>query len=252
MSRLIALDRAAIATSILQGTAIALLIASTSKLPASAAIFTGNSSGHFSTPYVEPDRDPNATFSIENTSDRTTFTSGKPGDTSLPNRLTFSQEAIATNGSLFPIGTLSFFNGQTFDGTNVSSVPLNVELALDSVNAAPFQFQYQLSFDLTLNNAEDYNSNADTILIEGNTQPRPLEFGRNFYQLTLLGFSQDDGRTFSRSLQAFEEQSVDSVLFAKIERAIKNGTNTADIPEPSASLTCFAIAVAIATKRFFH
>ena len=220
---------------------------------AAATNFSGTSSGSFGLPEIDLDRDPNPTFSVERTAiGSTTFTLGQPGESSRPSQLTFTQTSFtAIEDDPFSVGEISFFNGQTFDGTNVSGVPLNVELILDSVSRSPYQFQYQFNFDLTLNDAANYDGDADIVAIVDRTQTQPFNFEQKTYELALLGFSQDEGSTFAQSLSAFEDRVVTSTLFAQIELAAINAANNpaTDIPEPPLLAALLAFGSTLLIER---
>lgn len=229
---------------------LSFLSANTSAL--AAVTFTGSSSSFFGPPKINLEQDPNATFSIDSpTPGSTRFTLGKPGDSSQPNRLTFTQSDFTTTGNTpFSIGDLAFFNGQTFDGTNVSSVPLNIELGLNAIPQSRYPFQYQLAFDLTLNNTENYDSEADSLAILDTTRIQSFDFEQNTYELNLLGFSQDGGQTFARSLQVSEDQTASSTLFAQITlAAIDSNRPPTDIPEPALLSTYLLLGSLLLKKR---
>lgn len=108
----------------------------------------------------------------------------------MPNRLAFSVSGFATaENQLFSVGSLSYLNGQTFSGTNVSGVPFILELILNSPIQSQFQFQYQFGFNLTPNT--DPGSTADTLTLSSRTQSQSFDFEQNPYSLDLLGFSLD-------------------------------------------------------------
>ena len=226
--------RAASATAF----AVVSLIVSAVNAPARAAvIFTGNSSGTFGAPTIDPEVDPDATFRTESPAPGSEiFILGDPGEGSMPNQLAFSHAPfVASTNQPFSVGNLSYLNGQTFSGTNVSSVPFNLELALNPPVQSEYQFQYQFTFNLTPNTTDDTNATADTLNISGNPQTQSFEFEDNIYSLSLLGFSQDEGTTFTQELQAFEDQTVDSQLFAQIKlNSIAPPTNPpTSVPEPA-------------------
>lgn len=226
--------RAASATAV----AVVSLIVSAVNAPAKAAvIFTGESSGTFGTPTIDPAVDPNATFRTERPNPGSEiFILGDPGEGSMPNQLAFSRTpfAISTDRP-FSVGNLSYLNGQTFSGTNVSSVPFSVELALNPPVQSQYRFAYQFTFNLTPNTTDNTDSTADTLDISGNPQTQSFDFENDTYSLGLLGFSQDGGATFTQELRALEDQTVNSQLFAQIQlTSVAPPTESpVSIPEPA-------------------
>lgn len=186
-----------------------------------ASIFTGSSIGNFGNPTVNPETDPDALFSIENTTPQSeTFVSGEADTGSMPNRLTFLGTNFRTNANQpFAIGDLSYFNGQTFIGTNVSSVPIDISLEFNQPIETQHQFGYRFNFDLTPNTDV---SNADQLVVSGNPRPQTVTTEDTRYRIELLGFSQDNGATFSQSFEAPEDTVVNSTLFAQLKLASLN------------------------------
>jgi hypothetical protein len=203
-----------------------------------ATVFAGDSLGTFGTPTVDAAVDANATFSIENPNAQTeSFLLGEPGDGSVPNKLTFIGTTFSTAPEqVFSVGTLSYLNGQTFKGTNVSNVPLGVNLTFLQPVLTQQRFDYSFAFSLTPN--RDRDSSADSLTLSENPTPRPLEIEQAKYSLEILGFSLDNGATFTRDLQVSEDQVANGILFAQIRLASIAAEPTApaaptDIPEPA-------------------
>ncbi len=218
-----------------------------------AVIVSGSSSGSFGTPLVDLSVDSESLFSIEKLDSQTeTFTLGEAGGDSMPNQLTFiSKDFTATSEQAFSVGTLKYLNGQTFSGTNASSVPLGVNINLLQPTRSQQQFEYRFAFNLTPNT--DSNS-ADSLTISENPSPQTFTVEQDTYSIEILGFSPDDGATFTRSFQIPEDQSVDSTLFAQIKLAsMTSGGSGADqptdIPEPTAIAGLLVIAGAMRIRR---
>ncbi|MGB3300073.1 MAG: choice-of-anchor K domain-containing protein [Phormidesmis sp.] len=182
-----------------------------------ATLFMGDSNGTFGSPTIDSSVDSAATFSIEKPNSETeSFVSGEPGDGSMPNKLTFVRRSFsALPNQAFSIGSLSYLNGQTFSGTNVSSVPISISLNLLEP-AQTQQFEYSFMFNLTPN--ADTHSSADSLTISDNPTPQAFTLAQETYQLKVLGFSADNGVTFTRQFQVPEDQAINSVLFAQIEK----------------------------------
>ncbi len=218
--------------------AAVLLTALSPSSKAWATVFTGSSNGTFGTPIIDPAIDTNATFSIEKPNAQTeSFILGEPGNGSMPNKLTFIGENFSTiPGQIFSIGSLSYLNGQTFSGTNVSSVPLSVDLNFLQPAMAQQKFEYSFAFNLTPNSEQ--SSSADTLTLSNNPTPRTFEIEQAKYSLEVLGFSLDNGTSFTQDFQVPEDQVANGFLFAQIKlAAMSNGpttpSNPEDIPEPA-------------------
>ena len=243
-------------TNVVSVTSTALLL--TALLPSSkawaATFFMGGSSGEFGAPVVDPSVDTEATFSVEKPNSETdSFISGEPGEGSMPNKLTFTKKSFAAiPDQIFSIGSLSYRNGQTFSGTNVSSVPISINLSL-SEPAQTQQFEYSFMFNLTPN--ADASSSADSLTISENPAPQTFAIAQEIYSLKVLGFSPDSGVTFTRRFQVPEDQAIDSTLFAQIKRegsvpeSPMQPTNPTDVPEPAFLSGLAVLGSAILLKK---
>lgn len=245
--------------NVASATSTALLL--TALLPSSkvwaATFFMGDSGGEFGTPTVDSSVDSEATFSVEKPNPETaTFVSGESSNGSMPNKLTFVQTSFsAIPDQIFSIGSLSYLNGQTFSGTNVSSVPISINLSLLEPVQTQQQFKYSFMFDLTPN--ADTQSSADVLAISENPVPQTFTLAQETYSLEVLGFSPDNGATFTRRFQVPEDQAVDSTLFAQIR--LKESTPTSpmqppaptEVPEPAflSGLIVLGGAIALRKKR---
>lgn len=217
-----------------------------------AAMFTGNSSGTFGTPTIDASVDAEAMFNIEQPSEASTsFILGEPGEGSMPNQLTFTGKSFsAPDSQAFSIGDLSYTNGQTFRGTNVSSVPIEINLDFAQPTQVQQQIEYNFAFDLTPNT--DIDTSADNLEISANPAVTTVTSEPESFSLELLGFSQDNGSTFTRNFQVREDQTVSSQLYA-IARSIKSpidpttpiSPKPTDIPEPTMLAGLFLLGSAI-------
>ena len=199
-----------------------------------ATLFLGDSSGTFNSPSIDQAVDPEATFSTEKPNPQSeTFVLGRPDDRSMPNKLTFwSNSFAATSEQAFAVGNLTYFNGQTFSGTHVSSVPLSIQLNLTQPAQAQRQFEYTFGFDLTPNT--DLDGSADRLLVSDNPAAQTFAFDQAVYSLSLLGFSADGGATFARSFQVPEEMTTSSQLYAQIKQiSPEHATDKPTVPLPS-------------------
>ena len=231
----------------------------TALLPAANArattLFTGDSRGTFGAPFVDPSVDSEATFRVENPSPRTeSFLLGEPGPDSTPNQLSFTGRAFsALLQQSFSVGTLTYRNGQTFAGTNVSGVPLSISLNLTEPSQAQRSFDYQFMFDLTPNT--DQVGSADRLVISENPTSQSFLIQDTSFSIELLGFSSDSGNTFTRSLQVAEDQSASSTLFAQIkaeqidvEQPMPPQQPT-EVPEPALLAGLMVLSAAARLKR---
>ena len=219
-----------------------------------AVIVSGSSNGSFGTPLIDPSIDSESVFSIEQPDLRTEiFTVGEPGEGSMSNKLTFTGIDFSANSDqAFSIGNLTYLNGQTFSGTNVSSVPLGVGINLLQPAQTQQQFEYRFAFNLTPNT--DTGGSADSLSISENPSPQIFTVGQETYSVEILGFSPDDGATFARSFQVPEDQSIDGSLFAKVKLASMTGggprnEQPTDIPEPTAIAGLLVIAGAMRIRK---
>lgn len=230
-----------------------LAVPSYSQTAQAAVIITGNSLGTFGMPNIDENIDPDAMFSIERPAPLTeTFTLGEAGEGSTANKLTFAGRSFAAmSDRSFSIGTLTYLNGQTFSGTNASSVPLGVNINLLQPAQTQQQFEYRFTFNLT-SNTNNSNS-ADSLSISQNPAPQTFTISQQTYSVEVLGFSPDNGATFTRSFQVPEDQAVDSTLFARIRSAAIDeglgGPQPTDVPEPTLALGLATMAGAMLARQ---
>lgn len=213
--------------------------------------FGGSSIGRFGPPDIDEAIDPDAMFSVERPAfDTEVFVLGEPGPDSMPNRLTFSGNRFdAGLDQVFSVGTLSYLNGQTFEGTNVSSVPLEISLSLTEPADHGFDVDYRFGFDLTPNVGEA--DSADQLTISERPEEHRFSVDEQDYQLDVLGFSQDRGATFVSSLQVPEDSTTQSLLFAQM-RLVASGINDdtpTEVPEPSVLAGLLMIGGCFLKKR---
>ncbi|KPQ35449.1 MAG: hypothetical protein HLUCCA11_10830 [Phormidesmis priestleyi Ana] len=215
--------------------AVFVLVLSPNQRLQAATLFTGSSNGIFGTPIIDASVDSEALFSIERAGPRTeSFLVGEPGVGSMPNQLTFSGQSFSVMPEqTFAIGNFFYHNGQTFSGTNVSAVPISVSLNFHQPTQAQQQFEYRFTFGLTPNIAT--SSSADSLTISQNPAPQAFALNQSNYpenySVEVLGFSLDQGATFTRNFQIPEDRSINSTLFARIQ---KNST-AYDLTKPSSS-----------------
>lgn len=101
------------------------------------------------------------------------------------------------------------------------------------------------------------SSSADSLTISENPAPQTFTLAQETYSLEVLGFSPDNGVTFTRRFQIPEDQAIDSTLFAQIKRegSIPENpmqpTEPTDVPEPAflSGLVVLGGAIALRKKR---
>ena len=214
--------------------------------------FIGDSSSRFGLPSINEETDPDAMFSTERLSPKVeTFLWGEPGPNSMQNSLTFSGTQFETNlDQTFSVGTLSYLNGQTFEGTNVTSVPL--EVSFDFIEPAGQQVQaaYQFGFNLTPN--DEAANSADRLTVMKQPDAQTFTIADQSYQLDLLGFSRDNAVSFADSFLVPEDSVAQSTLFARIRLAASSTPNPESpvaVPEPSMMMGLLALGGYCLRKR---
>ena len=83
---------------------------------------------------------------------------------------------------------------------------------------AIFRNTNQLGVDIlnTLNDSDDPLENADTVKFTNNTALTSFSYDGKEYQISLAGFSQDDGVNISNDIIALEDETTTTRLYAKI------------------------------------
>ncbi|MEM6451416.1 MAG: choice-of-anchor K domain-containing protein [Cyanobacteria bacterium P01_D01_bin.105] len=223
-----------------------------------ARLIVGESRATFGSPVIDPAVDSEATFQVENSpnADTETFVLGEPGPNSTPNRLSFSGQPFSSaTQQPFSIGQLTYLNGQTFEGTHVSSVPLGISLNFSQPFQGQRNFGYDFTFDFTPN-ADPANS-ADNLFVSENPASQTLAIQEESFSLELLGFSDDDGNTFARSFQIPEDQSIRSELFARVKPVSVDVAfpietppdRPTEIPEPTILSGLLVLGIAMRLRR---
>jgi hypothetical protein len=211
--------------------------------------FLGNSSGIWGQPNPGSNTDPIFTGVGTNT-----FTWGRarPDDFennygTPPNQLIFTGNSFSTEdiGSLFKVGDLEYYNGKVEEGTNIVSVPLSLNLSF--INPSNFNQVFNFNFQLenTTNSGEDPLDDADTVYVNGNFDTRSFTFDGNEYQLSLIGFSQDNGNTSISNFRVLEDKSMRPGLYARINRVTPRET----IPEPASVVGLSVLGIYLITRK---
>ena len=198
--------------------------------PSHAVTFTGNAVGSWASPSAI-----GAAYTIRNNDDAPgansvasfDFGSGSGGTAAF---------TTASNAP-FAIGAFTYRNGTTTGSyPDSSSVQLGIQLALTSPISNSSLFTYSFNIDITPNTTGNPVLDADTVTIANGTTATTFSAGGQSYTLALLGFSQDNGATFTNTFVAPEETTTGAEVYATIT------TNLATVPEP-ASLGLLAVGL---------
>ena len=188
----------------------------------------GTSSGTFGT----PNRGAN-TNSQSSGVGTNTFTFG--GGT--PNRFTFSGNSFSTGiDSPFAVGNFTYLNEDTQSGTDVASVPLNIQLGFTNPSGVNQILGFDLGINTTPNNTGDPVLDADSVFPVNRFANSSFNVGGTDYTLELIGFSQDGGATVIDQFILPEGQTTASAAIARI-------TAASNVPEPSSTVGLLALGV---------
>ncbi|MDF5725953.1 MAG: choice-of-anchor K domain-containing protein [Rhizonema sp. PD37] len=212
-----------------------------------AITFSGNSSGRWGIP-TSGGINTNPAYSGVGTN---SFTWGEalPDDPKFgtpANKLTFTENSFSTNtNSSFEVGNLTYFNGTVPEGTNVDSVPLNLNLSLTNQN----NLHQAFNFDFTLLNtpndpANTPEQNADAVIIQNSVGDRRFTFDGNQYALELTGFSQDGGKTALSEFRVLEGATTTAGLYARI-----TSVPPAKVPESGTIVGLSALGFYLISQR---
>jgi hypothetical protein len=182
-----------------------------------ADILQGTSSGSWGK--AEKGPNPNPKLYPKDPSD--TFRWGEPVDKSLePNGLVFTGGTFTQEiGKEFEVGKLNYFNGSIFVDTAVESVPLQIELDLDSPTDETQKFTFDLDLDTTEDTSTDLAAWSDFVYFPGVVPTQTFNYEGQKYTLELTGFSKDGGKTLENRFRVMEQEGDVASLFGKITKA---------------------------------
>lgn len=163
-----------------------------------------------------------------------TFEWGKPVRKSYePNGLIFTGGGFAEEiGKPFEVGKLNYYNGSIFVNTAVESVPLKIELDLDSPTDRSTTFTFDLDLDTTDDRGKtDDDAKSDFVYFPDVLPSQTFTYDGTKYTLELVGFSKDEGKTLENRFRVRERQGDLASLFAKITKA---PPKLADLEDPTA------------------
>ena len=184
-----------------------------------AVTFEGSASGVFGTPTPSV----GVVYSGVGTN---VFSTGSPLPNSGPNILQVDgMNFSTTENNAFALANLTYTNGQTYLGTSVDSVLVDVTLNFTSPAAANQVFTYSFALNITPNTPTLID---DDLTISDVNTAAVINFGGTDYTLELLGFSQDGGGSITDTFLLPEDQTTQAVLYAKITEA-----RQPVVPEPA-------------------
>jgi hypothetical protein len=225
-----------ITTIISSSIGLTLALASTAK----AIDFSGTTSATWSTP------SPNNAVTQFSGVGTNTFVTGQSANSLPANTLTFTGNTFTTAlDSLFKIGDLSYYNGVTLSGSDVNTVPLQIQLGLSNPAGLSQSFIYGFQFDITPNFG-DRETNADRLIPLNTSAIGNFVVDGLSYTLQLGGFSQDGGGTIVPNFKAYENESTQGAIYGKItqdSRVVPVLPITT--PEPSILIGLFGIGAMV-------
>ncbi len=214
---------------------------------AQAITFSGNSSGTWGIP-TSGGINTTPVFSGVGTN---SFTWGEalPDDPKFgtpANKLTFTGNSFSTNtDSAFDVGNLTYFNGSVPEGTNVDSVPLNLNLSLTNPQNLSQAFKFDFNLQNTPNDpANTPEQNADAVIVQNRFGDHHFTLDGNQYTLELTGFSQDGGKTPVSEFRVLEGQTTTAGLYARITRV-----PTEKIPESGTIVGLSTLGIYLIFRR---
>jgi prepilin-type N-terminal cleavage/methylation domain-containing protein len=192
--------------------------------------FGGSSAGLFSA----PKGDPGLISNLNGGKSNSFFSWGSPANNSgfnIPNSLTFSGRTFShiAPDQLFELGTLTYYNGTTFAGTNATSVQLTVSLNLTTqgvVETLPFTFEL-LSTTNTKEAKEKDRKNKETekqmddadadfvYIPDVSTKFSTTIKGKTFYLVLSFGSNSPNGFTTIDEFHVHENKTMTGSIFGK-------------------------------------
>jgi PEP-CTERM motif len=145
------------------------------------------------------------------------------------NSLSFSGEAFAIEtGDVFSFGSLAYYNGTIYSGTEANSVGFNVALALTTpVAMENFDFYFAL---INSPNTSDPVASADIVQLASSFAPQSFSYAGYDYTLEFLGFGSIAGPGLVSTIDQFhvlEGGTASAQLLGRITVA-----DVEAVPEP--------------------
>ena len=228
--------------------AASLAILSAAGAVSAATTFTGTSSATFGTPTAGF----GSVYSGVGTND---FTMGVPvDDTALNNRYLIDGVSFSTDAdTTFAVAGLTYRNGRTRTGTDVTSVPVDLLLAFTSPGGIGNQaFNFNFQFNITPNSVDPITDTAnDDLLTVQNVQSSTVfTYLGNTYTLRLLGFGSNANQLTS-TFRLPEDQTTQSTLWATISAPIEPPPTNA-VPLPPAAWAGLGMLALFGAQKSFR
>lgn len=129
-------------------------------------------------------------------------------------------------GELFSLGTFDYDNGRTASSSHdFGGAVLSLDIAMNGVDetlSSAFTFDVKTTQNRPENTAAE---NGDFVDLRDGSVTRVFEKGGRDYTFEIVGFSEDDGTTFTRDFDAPEADGRTAEVFARITRD-EPGANT--------------------------
>ncbi|BBD53089.1 peptidase-like protein [Planktothrix agardhii NIES-204] len=121
----------------------------------------------------------------------------------------------------FEVGMLSYFNGSIWMDTAVESVPLQIQLDLDSPTDQTKNFKFDLKLETVADCSPDPEDWKDFVYFPDVLPNETFDYGGKKYTLEVLGFSKDGGTTLENRFRVQEQEADSAGLYAKITEVKK-------------------------------
>lgn len=121
----------------------------------------------------------------------------------------------------FEVGMLSYFNGSVYMDTVVESVPLQIQLDLDSPKDQTKNFTFDLKLETVADCSPDPEDWKDFVYFPDVLPNETFNYGGKTYTLEILGFSKDGGNTLENRFRVQEQEADSAGLYAKLTEVKK-------------------------------
>jgi prepilin-type N-terminal cleavage/methylation domain-containing protein len=205
--------------------------------------FGGNSAGVFSSPAGDSGLVTNLVGLVKNA----WFEWGSPAldlGYTVPNSLSFTGRSFTEIApeERFALGTLTYYNGSTYTGTNATSVQLEVTLDFSSpaaVERLPFTFNLLSTRNTKAERIMDNRNeeaerrmdddDADYVYIpDVSTRFNTTIKGRTFYLVLSFGSSSDNGFTTINEFHTHENKTMTGTIFGRFTTKPPSGSGDDD------------------------
>jgi len=192
--------------------------------PVLAADVEGSTSGTFINPVGGPGM---ATTGVGTS----TFTYGT-GASSDPNKLSFAgvNPFLSPFETPFKVGTLTYFNGATVQGSEATSVTLSLLLNFTTPSLGAVSNSFSLNLVSTPNTGTD-EQQADYVYFPSSFGSSTFDIAGTVYTVKLVDFENITGNGFldsnSTQLHVLEQGTASADLFAEVTSRVPT------VPEPS-------------------